>query len=433
MNLRRIRRVVVGFVCLAVASSACRPAQPPPESPALRRDLELTASQQAYLGRLTALADGAPRDFERRKTSGMAHMRFTLSGVLSLRDRAEADLEAAFALDPTDPELTRSLGRFYNLRAVAGDDSKAEQQVEVYRALLGDRAPAELETREFVAWSFLQLGVVLSMRNRKQMLKALSTVGELEETLEQRTVADPDDIEVWALAGNFAFFFAGNVPFGKEARVKSAVRYFEHVRAHWSELRDGAKDPEHCPNTYENFMFELAEGHLVLGDVDAATEIYRELETPTAPITRPKEQIAFVSAERVRNASHYVGDMDLMPPWPSDVGNCVVCHAYTSEVSLTTLHTRAPIVLDDIPHAAIAKPVPRERDVPEGIRVLVAKRCLTCHGEDGEAAAYADFGQDEGLLRKAAAIERRIAASDMPPNDPLPDAERDAFLRWLRN
>lgn len=425
-------RAFAGLLAIVLAAAGCRP-DPAPESPALRRDLELMQPQEAYLARLASAADASPNDFIRRKESGMAHMRFTLSGVLSLRDRAEQDLEAAFELDPSDAELTRSLGRFYNLRAVAGDDSKAALQVEVYRALLGDRPVSELESQEFVAWSFLQLGVVLSYRNRKQMLKALSKVGELEEVLESRTAANPDDIELWALAGNFAFFFAGNVPFGREARVASAVRYFDHVRAHWPELRDGAKDPEHCPNTYENFMFELAEGHLVLGNVDAATEIYRELSTPSSPVTRPKEQIAFVSAERLANAKHYVGDLELMPPWPSDVGNCVVCHAYTSDVPLTTLHTRAAIVLDDIPTAASTKPLPRIGDVPAEVRGVVDEYCVRCHSRGGAAAAHADFSHDEGVLRKATAIERRIEASDMPPNDPLPVAQRDVLLRWLRN
>ena len=103
-----------------------------------RRDLELNAEQEDHLATLAAVADERPDDFAARRASGLAHMNFTLAGVLRLRDRAEQDLEAAFAMNPGDAALNRSLGRFYNLRAVAGDYSKAEMQVKVYAALLGD-------------------------------------------------------------------------------------------------------------------------------------------------------------------------------------------------------------------------------------------------------------------------------------------------------
>jgi hypothetical protein len=420
------------IVALAVLLGACRePAPPRPPPTALRRDLELTETQASYLERLAADADAHPKDYDKRKASGMAHMRFTLSGVLSLRDRAERDLEAAFAIDPSDPQLTRSLGRFYNLRAVAGDDTKADKQVEVYRALLGDKKPEQLDSREFVAWSFSQLGVILSLRNRGSMLKAYGVVKDLERVLHDRAKAHPDDIEMWALAGNFAFFFAGNVPIGREDRVEAAVGYFTHVRAHWDELRSGARDPDDCPNTRENFMFELAEGHLALGHVEDARTIYAELEAIRPPRTRAKEQIAFVAAERRKNAESYSGDLDLMPPWPSDVGNCVVCHAYTADVPLTTLRTETPIVLDDIPSNAVPKPVAPLGPVPEDVRALVQRRCAPCHFRGGEAQPLADFGTDEGLLARARAVVRRVQAEEMPPNAPLPPEEQRILATWL--
>jgi tetratricopeptide (TPR) repeat protein len=397
----------------------------------LRRDLELTDTQADYLEQLAVDADGHPNDFDKRKASGMAHMRFTLSGVLSLRDRAERDLEAAFALDPTDRQLTRSLGRFYNLRAVAGDDSKAGTQVEVYRALLGDTPPGQLDTRGFVAWSFSQLGVILSHRNRGAVLKAYGVVKDLERELDARARAHPEDIELWALAGNFAFFFAGNVPLQRKDRVEAAVGYFTHVRAHWDELRSGARDPDDCPNTRENFMFELAEGHLALGHLDEARALYAELAEIRPPRTRAKEQIAFVASERRRNAEHYAGDLDLMPPWPSDVGNCVVCHAYTADVPLTTLHTRESITLDAIPTDAVPKPVAPMGPVPAEVRELVERRCAPCHFRGGEAQPLADFATDEGLLARARAVVRRVEAEEMPPNAALPPEERRILATWL--
>lgn len=345
------------LLLLALASGCRRaPEQPRVAAQELRRDLELTDEQAAWLRGLAATADAHPGDVAARKASGLAHMRFCLSGVLSLRDRAELDLEAAFALDPSDRDVTRSLGRFYNLRAVAGDASKAERQVEVYRAHLGDTAVEAMDARDFAAWSFSQLGAILAQRNRGKLLETLRTIEALEERLAARVAAYPDDIEMRALAGNFAFFFAGNIPFGKQRRVEQAVAHFEVLRARWDELRAGARDAVECPNTRENFMFELAEGYLVLERVEAARTIYAELAEVRPPVTRAKQQIADVATERMRSVEHYAGRMELMPPWPSDVGNCVVCHAYTSEVPLTTLYVRAPIRQGETTGTATPKP-----------------------------------------------------------------------------
>ncbi len=344
---------------------ACRPEPVPIEAPPTpyRRDLKLTEAQAQALGVMAAEADEHPTDFTLLKRSGLAHMRFTLSGVLPLRDRAEQDLEAAFALDPTDKQLTRTLGRFYNLRAVGGDDTKAQMQAQVYAAHLGERPVDQMSTSEFVAYSFSRLGAILSDRNRGQLVGALSKIKALESELLAATQRDPNNLELKALAGNFAFFFAGNVPFGRRDRVQAAVDYFEPLRAHWTDLRPGARHPGECPNTYENFMFELAEGYTVLERIGEAQEIYRELSQIRTPRTRAKEQVAFVSAERLRNLDHYAGEMDLMPPWPSDVGNCVVCHSYDADVPMTSLHAIEPLTLDDVPRGQLAPksaPLPRQ-------------------------------------------------------------------------
>jgi len=415
------------LVVAMVLGLACRPAEPSEAPPPaeLRRDEALTAEQAQYLAALVETADRDPDDVSARKASGLAHMRFALSGVLSLQTRAEADLEAAFRLDPGDPELTRSLGRFYNMRAVAGDDSKAALQVEVYRALLGDRPVTELDTRHFTAWAFAQLGQVLTQKNRGRVFEALGTVRALEAELERRTEASPQDIELFALAGNFAFFFAGNIPLGREDRVRQAVRYFEVVREHWPKMRFGARDPEHCPNTYENFMFELAEGYTVLGEVAPAREIYTELAERSLQ-TRAQEQIAYVSAERLRNHAEYLGKHELMPPWPSDVGNCVVCHAYTSDVPLTSLHSVEPLRLSDIPTRARSKPV-ASGPVPSELRALVEQHCTRCHRRGAAAEAAGDFTSDEAVLARARAIRRRVEDGEMPPDRPLPPAFIEAF------
>lgn len=421
------------LVLAVTIASGCTPSRKSSGAvdPRLRHDLELTDEQAAYLEGLARAADERPDDFEARKESGLAHMWFTLSGALSMQTRAEQDLEAAFALDPSDRLLTRSLGRFYNLRAVAGDDSKAPMQVKVYRAHLGDEPVEHMDTAEFVAWSFFELGQVLEHRNDGRLLAALGRIKDLEEALEQRARAFPDDIELHALAGNFAFFFAGNVPFDREDRVEAGVAYFTHVRNRWDELRAGAKDPYHCPNTYENFMFELAEGHLVLEQVEPATAIYEELKIIRPPRTRAKEQIAFVATERLHHLDAYVGDMDLMPPWPSDEGNCVVCHAYTSDVPLTTLHSESPITLDDIPTAAEPKPIRDAASVPDDVTSLLQRRCAPCHLDGGKARHLADFSSRRTIAVAAERIGSMVESGKMPPDAPLPEHEQAIISAWL--
>jgi len=448
---------------VAVAGCHSKPAGHPlrdNQSPAqhTRRDLELSAEQQGYLDGLAAAADEQPDDFEALRRSGLAHMTFTLAGVLRLQQRAEQDLEAAFALDPSDRLLNRSLGRFYNMRAVDGDYSKAEMQVRVYTALLGGEGddpetipdPMTMSDEDFVAYSFFMLGRILTDKNRGRNLQALAKVKTLEQQLADRVAAQPDVIEFRALAGNFAFFFAGNIPLERERRVRDAVAYFEVLRARWDELRPGARHPGHCPNTRENFMFELAEGLLVLERADEAAPIYRELTAIGEPRTRAKERIAQVAEDRLAHLSSYAGDMRLMPPWPSDGSNCVVCHAWTSEVGLASLYTLAP--LEPLPSKAMRKPVAslislgegetdgnhgddvtiagRER-LPAALASLIEARCAPCHFADGQVVDILDLSTAATIEARADAIvERTVDDGDMPPDGGLDEDALGLIGTW---
>ncbi|PRP93525.1 hypothetical protein [Enhygromyxa salina] len=408
-----------------------------------RRDLDLSGEQEAFLAELAATADAQPNNFDALARSGLAHMDFTLAGVLRLRDRAEQDLEAAFALNPNDPLLNRSLGRFYNLRAVAGDDSKAQMQVRVYAALLGDADPATMDDASFVAYSFFMLGRILSEKTNGNKLAALRKVGQLEAELAARVQAQPDNIELRALAGNFAFFFAGNIPLDRQRRVADAVAYFEVLRARWADLRAGAKDPTHCPNTWENFMFELAEGYMVLERGADARVIYAELAVIREPRTRAKELIAHVAAERLRNFDAYVGEMRLMPPWPSDVSNCVVCHAWSSDVGLGSLYSVEDVRLSDVPSQAQYKPIlgslapgraggeiaGRQR-LPDAVAGLIERECSPCHFEAGEVAELLDLSDADAIERSAALIEARVSAGEMPPDRGLSGDDRAVIRAW---
>jgi tetratricopeptide (TPR) repeat protein len=335
-----VRQAILALVTTAVLV-ACRPTTadhpdlPPPPEPAL------TAEEETELQELEAALATSPDDSAAHRRAGLAYMWLTLSGHHSMREKAETHLERAFELDPDDNTVTRSLGRFYNMRTVAGDYAKAEMQVKAYHALLGDTPPLEMSHRGFVAWTFFQMGRALTAYNRGKLIRALRTVRVLEKTLKKRVEKDPTNVELRALAGNFAFFFAGNLPTRKRTRVRTGVEHFDYARANWERMRKGARDPVHCPNTYENFMFELAEGHLILKQLDAARSIYEELAQSREPLNPAREQVAALSRERLDNLEAYAGDMGLMPPWPSDEANCVVCHAGRAEVSERTLYRLA--------------------------------------------------------------------------------------------
>lgn len=339
----------VAGVWVALTAPGCRaPAAPPAAGVAVAVDrTSSTSDERAYVEGIETEADAWPDDFAVQKRSGMALMWLVLGGRLDLLERAEARLERAFALDPSNEELDRSLGRFYNLRSVGGDWHKAELQARVYRAYLGDRDPAAMDTEHFVAYTFMRMGEALAHANQGHQLAALRTVRDLESDLEAKLRAEPDDMEIWATAGNFAFFFAGNIPIGQQRRVEQAVERFEVLRAHWDELRPGARDARRCPNTRDNFMFELAEGYLVLKQPQRAAEIYRELITVRDPPTPARRQIASASAHRLEYLDLYSGRMELMPPWPSDVGNCIVCHAHRAPVPTATFFHLRPVRWDD--------------------------------------------------------------------------------------
>jgi mono/diheme cytochrome c family protein len=368
-------------------------------------------------------------------------MEFTLSGELYLQEDAEAYLERAFALRQDDEELNRILGRFYNMRAVEHDFSKAEMQERVYGALLGEQDPEEMSVPHFVSHSFFMLAKIMGAADEGRMGRALGLLRDLERQLEMKSRQHPDDIELHALAGNFELFFAGYLPTRRRARVRSAAAHFEVVRERWDELRPGAKDPGHCPNTRENFMFELAEARLMLGEAERAATIYSELITPSQPVTRGKELVAHVSADRLAHLDEYEGRKELMPPWPSDVGNCVVCHSWTGELSARSLYSIGPIDFSTVPTAAAEKPVadalrsvPAEIEgIPTGVTEVLARRCSPCHFEGGRAQSTLDLGDPKTIEAEIRWIEKVVDEGSMPPDDPLDAADRAMLEGWMQS
>ena len=429
MTLNRIARMAV----LACALLGCRnPADTKTSFSHPETYAELSAAQAERVDALRAAAEAIPEDYEAQKRAGLVMMDYALSGVLPLQPEAERFMERAFALRQDDEELLRTLGRFYNMRAVEHDFSKANMQRKVYAALLADEDPMQMSVDHFVAYSFSMLALTIEAAEERKMLEAFSRLRRLEKVLAARTQAQPDDVELHALAGNFALFFAGYVPVGQRRRVRTGIEHFEYVREHWSEMRPGARDPLRCPNTFENFMFELAEAYLVVEDRERARALYEELRVVSGPITRGKELIAAASEHRLANVDRYVGKTELMPSWPSDLGNCIVCHAYTGDLPDNTFWLADGLDVDlaatptQAEHREVV--VERERGAPQG---PAGTSCAPCHFEGGRAVHLLDLGDRQAVAAHQEAIVEAVRSGWMPPDRELEDEEIDALVEWV--
>ncbi|TPV96728.1 MAG: hypothetical protein B7733_03230 [Myxococcales bacterium FL481] len=433
--VRRCRLVVVVVLLAAVCY---RPGEHKKAAAHPETFAPMTPAQRERVDSLIATANAAPTDFAAHKQAGLTLMELTLSGAIEWQNETERLLERAYELNPSDDELNRVLGRFYNMRAVEHDFRKASWQKRVYASLLGDQAPVDMTDEHFVAYSFFALAQIIELADRRKLVRALSRLRRLERELEARVTADPANVELRALAGNFALFFAGYVPVGQKRRIDTGIGHFEFVRSHWSDMRPGARDPRRCPNTYENFMFELGEALLARDRVQQAQAIYEELATIAPPATRAKELIAAVSRHRLAHLDRYRGRLDLMPPWPSDVGNCVVCHSYTGDLPVATLVVDTPIDLTAIPTTAAAKPldvaVARPVDgYPADQRELadvVERRCGPCHFTGGRASGAVDLLVYDEARTHADWVLDAVESGDMPPERPLSPQEVQIFRRW---
>jgi len=401
----------------------------------------LTEAQRLELAALKAAADAAPDDYRANKEAGLRMMDYALSGALPQQPLAERYLERAFALRQDDEELLRSLGRFYNMRAVEHDFSKARMQVTVYAALLGDEDPARMSVDHFVAYGFFMLGQIIQAADEGHMLRSFRRLRALERDLERRTDAEPGNVELHALAGNFALFFAGYVPVGKRGRLRDGIEHFEYVKGHWGEMRPGARDERRCPNTYENFVFELAEAHLALDHRDRAAAIYRELASLRGEPTRGKELVAAVSEHRLEHLDAYAGETELMPPWPSDVGNCIVCHAYTGQLPDHTLYIAEGLSLDLAATPTEAEPRPVGSIVDRGSEGEgdadaddpLDRACGGCHAPGGRSHHILDTSDHAAVVARRSAVIEAVESGWMPPDRTLPSAEREALVQFVRS
>ncbi len=317
----------------------------------------LDEQQQLIIEELESRYLEADGDFYEILDIGLTYMYISLSGYTSFQEKAEYYLEEAFEINPDNKTISRVLGRFYNMRTLDLDFSKAEKQVEVYSAFLGDKKVGELNDSEFVGWTFFQMARAINFSEHNKMFKALSTVSDLEKNIRLRVRDNPDNVEFHALGGNFALFLAGNIPLGKNRRVREGIKYFEYVRENWENMRPGASNTVLCPNTYENFMFELGDAYLFNREKDKAIDVFTELSEIKEVVTRSKEIIAAMSRERIENVDFYSGKRGLIPPWPSDRGNCIVCHSYTVDIPMESLYSRNIVDISEIESNAEDNPL----------------------------------------------------------------------------
>ncbi|MCA9711272.1 MAG: c-type cytochrome, partial [Myxococcales bacterium] len=146
----------------------------------------------------------------------------------------------------------------------------------------------------------------------------------------------------------------------------------------------------------------------------------------------------------------YAGRKALMPPWPSDVGNCIVCHAYTGQLPQNTLWVAPGLQLDLAATPTRAQPRPVAARVPapepapepagpegaaEDPSDPLTRTCGECHSPTGRAGHILELHDptavSAAVSRARDAIVEAIASGSMPPDRTLPADEREALQRYV--
>ena len=333
-----LRRLLSRLALIGLAGSmslACVGRLDPPPA---RTSQDFTGGQPLVdldrLAELRAAADADPNALLLQWKAGSAHVRASLHGDVDQRDHAERYLELAWRLDPEGERVpaARVLARFLNMRSSVLDMSKVELQLELYASLLepesASASPAELAPQQFHFASFRQAAVAMHRYREGEILAALRELDALERAMRERTRAHPDEIDTHTMAANFELTFAGVVPVGKHGRLILGIDHLERQQDHWDGLSPRARNTELAPNVRSVWAMFLAESLLAAGDSEAAAGRYRQLlaleDTPQTPV---REQLRALARHRLANLDAYLGESELLPPWPAGVSGCVACHS----------------------------------------------------------------------------------------------------------
>ena len=326
-----MRRLCVTVLALGCAASVEVPPHLDLDEPAALPRIDPV--DPGELARLAAAADATPGDEPAQFRAGIEHAHAVMVGHLSYRDTAERYLQRAHALAPGESPATLILARFLNLRASVLDLSKIELQADLYRVA------AAREPDAFTMRAFLQSAELLEAYGDGRVLAAFRQLKQLERDLEDRARTAQDDVDTHAMAGNFALTWAGVIGVGSRRRLDDGTAYLEVQQARWDELSPGARDVGIAPGVQSVFTLALAEGHLAAARTDEARAVYKRLLELDVPHTRARAQIEAVARHRLDHLDAYAGDRDLLPPWPHGPSGCIACHARTTELPATGLHT----------------------------------------------------------------------------------------------
>jgi hypothetical protein len=267
----------------------------------------------------------------------MAAVHATLVGNLDLQDEAEAHLQAALRLTPARSpearETTLILGRFLNMRSSVLDLGHIDLQASLYETLVDDPAVSSATPEGFATRCFHRAARALQTYDRGHELAAYRQIRALERDLKARMRSHPDEIDTFAMAGNYAITFASAIPVARQRRLQEAVQYLEVQQQRWEGMTPHARDTVTAPNVRTVFAFALAEAAAAAGDEAAARRAYRRvIELTEQPRTTPREQIVAVSRERLEHLPAYLGREELLPPWPSAEAGCVACHSRQAQL-----------------------------------------------------------------------------------------------------
>lgn len=253
-------------------------------------------------------------------------------------DPAVHHLEHACVAGPCSEHLRRKLARVLNLPLTEGRFDHVPRQHALYASLVAGTPSTEpLSLDAFVDRCFLSATEAALAYSEGHPLRALVQLRGLERAMAGR-LDRLDEVDVHAMAGNYAHNIAGMVAPGRRRRVRTAIEHLDQVQRRWQEMSPAAQGLEYdVPGTRAVFAIWLAqltvadpgEHHLESERLIEAERIARATQTPA---TLKLAEMA--ALQRARFEAGEEVDVTL-PPWPRGHASCVACHSHTATLPET--------------------------------------------------------------------------------------------------
>lgn len=148
--------------------------------------------------------------------------------------------------------------------------------------------------------------------------------------MERRLAAEPDNVDLHAMLGNYAQQIAGLTPVGRGRRIELALDHLAPVVGRWDALSPEAQGlGDGVPGVRTVFTYWLAELSLATGRVEQAHTLYRQVEALAEDPDATPAMHALAQAGAARRALPQVPPLEvLVPLWPAGYDSCIACHAH---------------------------------------------------------------------------------------------------------